>query len=217
VLEVEYRLKYAYGEWHWFAIRETVYTRSADGQVKEMLGVADDISERRRDREKIWYISTHDALTGLYNRAYFEEEIARLERGRRFPVSVLFADVAGLQKVNASQGTAAGDSLLRITSEILRACFRAEDVVARVGGDEFGALLPDIAVTSTDAILARVNRRLDAYNQAHPKLPLFLSLGIASAENGGSLREAVKEAEQRMVIRKSMPGGKTTEASDSIL
>jgi len=211
VLEAEYRLKHAYGEWHWFAIRETVYSRLADGQVKEVLGVAEDITERRRDREKIWYISTHDALTGLYNRAYFEEELARLERGRRFPVTVLIADVDGLRQVNSSQGTAAGDVLLRSTGEILRACFRAEDVVARIGGDEFGALLPDIAAISVEAIFVRVARRLDSYNQSHPKSPLYFSVGMASAEHGNTLREAVKEAEQRMNVRKAMAGGKSVE------
>ncbi|MRR30564.1 diguanylate cyclase, partial [bacterium] len=198
VLEAEYRLKHAYGEWHWFAVRETVYKRTPDGQVWEILGVAEDITERRRDREKIWYISTHDALTGLYNRAYFEEEIARLERGRRFPISVLIADVDGLQQVNDTLGTAAGDLLLCNTGEILRACFRAEDVVARIGGDEFGALLPDISAVSIEAIFVRVARRLELYNQSHPKTPLHFSIGIASAERGDSLRNTVKEAEQRM-------------------
>lgn len=217
VLEAEYRLKHAYGEWHWFAVRETVYSRSTDGQVMEMLGVAEDITERRRDREKIWYISTHDALTGLYNRAYFEEEVVRLEHGRRFPVTVLFADVDGLQKVNETLGTAAGDVLLRSTGEILRACFRAEDVVARIGGDEFGALLPDIAAISAEAIFVRVARRLELYNQSHPKSPLYFSVGIASAEHGDSLRNAVKEAEQRMVVRKTMAGDKGAVEPKSIV
>jgi PAS domain S-box-containing protein len=75
VRETEFRLKHAFGEWHCLSSRDTIYTRFPDGRVKEILGVAEDISERRRNLEKIWYISTHDELTGLYNRIYYEEEV----------------------------------------------------------------------------------------------------------------------------------------------
>jgi len=87
--------------------------------------------------ENLWYLGTHGALTGVYNRAYFEEELERLKRGRGFsPVSVVTVDVDGMKAINDSLGHAAGDAV------VLASAFRNEDVVARIGGDEFAVLLP---------------------------------------------------------------------------
>jgi diguanylate cyclase (GGDEF)-like protein len=166
--------------------------------------MAEDITVSRLAQEKIWYLSTHDSLTGLYNRAYYQEEITRLERGRRFPMTVLIADIDNLKNVNDTRGYAAGDALIRKVAEILSACFRVEDVVARIGGDEFGVLLPDIASISIDAIQIRINRRIEAFNQSHPNSPVHISYGIVSAENGGVLREIVREADRRMVSSKQI-------------
>lgn len=207
VLEVEVRLRHSYGEWHWVAIRGTPLERAADGAVTQVLGVAEDITVGRLAQEKIWYLSTHDSLTGLYNRAYYQEELTRLERGRRFPVTVLIADVDNLKEVNDTRGYIAGDALVRNAAEILASCFRVEDVVARIGGDEFGVLLPEIASISIDAIQIRINRRLETYNQSHPNSPVYLSFGLASAERGGDLRDAVREAEKRMLAGKAAKHG----------
>jgi diguanylate cyclase (GGDEF)-like protein len=118
--------------------------------------------------EKVAYLNTHDSLTGLYNRSYFQEEITRLERGRRFPVTVLMADIDNLKQVNETRGFLSGDQLIRNAADVLASCFRVEDVVARIGGDEFGVLLPEIASVSIEAINMRVNRRVEAFNLSHP-------------------------------------------------
>jgi diguanylate cyclase (GGDEF)-like protein/PAS domain S-box-containing protein len=206
VLDVEVRLRHSYGEWHWIAIRETPFERSPDGGVGRILGMAEDITTGRLAQEKIWYLSTHDSLTGLYNRAYYQEELARLEHGRRFPVTVLIADVDNLKDVNNTRGYAAGDALLRNAAEALAACFRVEDAVARIGGNEFGVLLPEIASISIDAIQVRINRRFEMFNKSHPNSPVHISFGLASAEHGSDLRETVREAERRMVARKQAKG-----------
>ncbi|MEW6094720.1 MAG: diguanylate cyclase [Chloroflexota bacterium] len=202
ILELEFRLKHSYGDWHWVSVRETPYERSPDGQVTQMIGTAEDVTERTLAQEKLWYTSTHDGLTGLYNRLYFEEEIARLERGRRFPVTVLAADVDGLKEVNDRLGYPAGDALIRSAAELLKSCFRAEDVVARTGGDEFGVLLPDIGLVSMDAIQTRVLRKIEIYNTSHPKSPVQISFGFASAEHGEALRDVVREADRRLLSNK---------------
>jgi len=156
-----------------------------------------DITERHEAAEKLRYLSTHDVLTGLYNRAYFEAEMARLQSGRQFPISVIMADVDGLKRTNDSQGHAAGDELLRQAATLLRLAFRAEDVVARIGGDEFAVLLPHTDAATGEEALARVRRSLATHDQGGD-VAISLSLGLATAQAGSSLAEALKQADERM-------------------
>jgi diguanylate cyclase (GGDEF)-like protein/PAS domain S-box-containing protein len=210
VLEIEFRLRHSYGDWYWVAVRETPFERSPDGRVIRILGMAEDITSNRLAQEKVSYLTTHDSLTGLYNRAYYQEELARLERGRRFPVTVLIADIDNLKMVNDTRGFAAGDLLIRNAAEVLASCFRVEDVVARIGGDEFGILLPEIASISIDAIQIRIMRRIEAFNLSHPNSPLHLSIGIAAANDKEGLREALAEAERRMLAQKLSRSGQNS-------
>jgi diguanylate cyclase (GGDEF)-like protein/PAS domain S-box-containing protein len=198
MLEVEYRSRHAYGDWHWLSVRETPLIRAGEDTSRYLLGIAEDISERRAAQEKVWFVSTHDQLTGLYNRAYFEAEINRMEKGRHFPISVLCTDVENLRGVNEDQGHAGGDDLLRRAAQVLHESFRSEDVVARFSGDEFAVLLPNTGNISSDAILTRVRNQVANNNRLQKKAPLTLSLAMATAEQGQSLREAVKSAEKRL-------------------
>jgi diguanylate cyclase (GGDEF)-like protein len=139
----------------------------------------------------------------VYNRPYFEEEIERLQRGRHFPVTVMAMGVDGLRQVNERLGYPAGDALLRNTAELIKSCFRGEDVIARTGGDEFTVLLPDIGMVSIEAIQARVLRHIEAYNKSHPNSPINFSFGFATAERSEVLRDMVHEADRRMVSNKA--------------
>jgi GGDEF domain-containing protein len=106
------------------------------GNERLTIAVVRDITERKAREEALWFRSTHDELTGLYKRAFFEAEKDRLARSRQFPVGVIIADVDGLKATNDGQGHGAGDALLRKTAKILGESFRSEDVVARIGGEE---------------------------------------------------------------------------------
>ena len=161
-----------------------------------------DISERKEAEEKLRYMSTHDALTSLYNRAYFDEEMARLERGRKFPVSIIMSDVDGLKGINDRLGHAEGDALLKLAAVVLKDVFRAEDVVARIGGDEFAALLPNTDAATAREVMERLKNSLTEHNKSCPQLPLSLSVGTAIAENGEKLVEALRLADARMYLDK---------------
>lgn len=195
--EIEYRLRHHDGEYRWIIDFARPFN-NLQGNFAGYIGACYDIHDRKQTEEKLMYLSTHDPLTGLYNRNYFEEEMARLERGRQFPVSLVIADVDGLKITNDFQGHAAGDKLLQQTALLLKSVFRAEDVVARIGGDEFAVLLPRADARVVKEALTRVRNCIASHNTAQNAPPLSLSLGAATAEEGKMLAGAMLRADERM-------------------
>ena len=110
------------------------------GEFSGSFAIFRDITERKEIEVKLRYQSAHDVLTRLFNRFYFEEEMNRLENSRISPISIIVIDVDDLKSINDSQGHLTGDELLRSVARILKQSFRAEDMVARIGGDEFAVL-----------------------------------------------------------------------------
>jgi len=172
---------------------------SDTGVVIGIIGIAHDITDRKQVEISLRHESTHDIMTGLYNRAFFEEELERFAHGRMFPLSMVMADVNGLKTVNDTLGHDAGDSLIRSSARIILEAFRAEDIVARIGGDEFAVLLPQ-----TDEKVARdaVERILSSQEIA--KGLVSIAFGIASAENKDQIPDALKLCDERMYQDKSV-------------
>jgi diguanylate cyclase (GGDEF)-like protein/PAS domain S-box-containing protein len=157
-----------------------------------------DITERKRVEESLRYMSTHDTLTGLYNRAYFEEELARLAKSRHFPLSFLICDVDGLKQTNDTSGHFIGDKLLTTAAQSLRAAFRDEDIIARLGGDEFIVLLPDTGEDAADLIIDRIRSELTKIARQPGQTHVNLSIGFASAQDAAEISAARRRADQRM-------------------
>ena len=171
--------------------------RDERGNILGIICMAMDISDFRETEEKLWYLSCHDVLSGLYNRAYFEEEMYRLEKGRQFPISIISLKVNDLEAVNDAQGIDGGNELLKQAAKLLKA-FRTEDIVARIGGDRFAALLPLTDRSLAEMILKRLKDALEAHNRHCKGTPLRLAFGIATGEKGCSLSETLKHSEAVM-------------------
>ena len=169
---------------------------------QESRAVLVDISERKQAEEELKFMSIHDALTSLYNYGFFAEAMARLERGRQFPVSIIMADLDHLKLINDQQGHAAGDALLKRVAQVLTAAFRAEDVIARVGGDEFAVLLPNTEAAAAEVALKRVRQMVRENNIAHTGPALHLSLGVSTAEKSKHLSIVLQEADASMYREK---------------
>jgi diguanylate cyclase (GGDEF)-like protein/PAS domain S-box-containing protein len=147
--------------------------------------------------EKIRYLSFHDNLTGLYNRAYLESEMQRLDTERQLPIGIIMADLNGLKKVNDTFGHFAGDLYLKQSAEILRNACREEDIIARWGGDEFVIFLPQTTEEEVNNICQRIVE--SCINTKVKSIPLSLALGhIVKNSKNTNLEKMFREAEENM-------------------
>jgi diguanylate cyclase (GGDEF)-like protein/PAS domain S-box-containing protein len=185
----------------WSHASVSTFTHSKYGLV--WVAVQQDISKRKQAETKLEYLSTHDSLTGLYNRTLFDEEMRRIEQGRRYPISLVMVDLDDLKKVNDLNGHLAGDHLLQRTAHVLKESFRGDDIIARIGGDEFAALLVDTDEKAALEALERVRINLQKSNKAEKGVVLSISLGACTAEKGMGLKKVLQQADKNMYQEKS--------------
>ena len=172
-----------------------------------------DITDRKKAEEKLRYMSFHDALTGLYNRAYFEEELDRLSGSRLFPVSIITCDLDGLKQINDELGHDTGDKAIKAAASVLGLnTFRKEDVVARIGGDEFVIILPSVDLDQSRVILDRLKKGINFFNGSTLDddlyRPISMSLGCAVVQEGEDLHEGYKRADKAMYAEKVKKKGR---------
>ena len=183
-----------------------------DGRLAGMRGIVVDITERKQTEERLKILSLRDPLTGLYNRAYFENEIERLDNAGYNQVSVIMCDVDGLKIINDSFGHDIGDALLIAAANVLRSSLRESDVIARIGGDEFAVILPNCGLTVVERTFSRILNAVDDYNAVNPALPLSLSVGFATNKKTVGLRDLYKEADNNM-YREKLHQSKSTRSA----
>lgn len=174
----------------------------AEGKLVH-IQVSTDITELKQTQERLEYLSAHDTLTGLYNRHYFEEEIQRLQRSRHYPVSIIMVDVDNMKLINDQYGHAAGDAMLKKTADVLRFVFRAEDVIARIGGDEFAVILPNADETIAQEAIQRIDNVLAEQAIKPGELAVSLSYGAATAYQTEQIQQCIHLADKRMYSHKA--------------
>jgi len=191
--------------------------RDRDGKPDCMVFSALDISDQKRHQDQLRYFGFHDQLTGVYNRAYLDEELKRLASGRRHPVSIISADLNGLKLVNDTMGHAAGDELLITVAGLIQSALRSSDVVARTGGDEFAVVLPSTPEEAATEVAHRIALAVERHSEQAGKWPVSLSIGVAtSLTPETSLARTAQLADSRMyqdkVTRRAGQLGRTAGA-----
>ncbi|HAG10516.1 MAG TPA: hypothetical protein DCK76_03830 [Desulfotomaculum sp.] len=198
----EYRYKLSKKGYIWL---ETIANPLLDDN-QELTGVilsSRDITERKQMEEQLKYLSLHDNLTGLYNRTYFEQEMNRLQKGRFSLIGIIVCDIDGLKFINDTQGHNAGDNLIISAAKAIRSSFRAEDMVARIGGDEFAVLLINCDSRTMENACRRIRQNITNHNKETSESYLSVSIGYAiSIGEKVSVTDLFKEADNKMYKEK---------------
>ena len=131
-------------------------TYSYSPKINQFAVLVSDITDRVKREEEINYSNYHDQLTGLHNRRFYEEELRRLDTVKNYPLTIAMGDLNGLKLINDSFGHKMGDQLLKKVAEIITECCRTDDIIARVGGDEFVIVLPNTSAQEADKVIDRI-------------------------------------------------------------
>lgn len=173
-----------------------------------------DVTEARRARERLRFLASHDSLTELINRrellARVEELLTRRPR-TGLNVAVLFLDLDQLKQVNDTHGHAAGDEVITTVARRLREAVRRDDLVARIGGDEFVVVLTTIgSIDDAAGIAALIHRRVEApVDVGGDELPVTLSIGLALVEPGDEPHTALRRADTALYRAKEQGRART--------
>ena len=175
------------------------------GQVRGAVVVFRDVSEIVRHQEQIEFLSYRDHLTGLYNRRFFEKELARLDREENLPLALVVADVNGLKLTNDAFGHTVGDELLCKVAGILKKTVKTSDFVARLGGDEFVVVMPNTGNEEAEQAVQRMKTLIEE-EEVH-SINISIAFGVeVKVSSEQSLQEMFNKAESRMYKNKLFHG-----------
>jgi len=175
--------------------------KGEDNKISGVVLIFRDMAEKKERQAKIEYLSYHDQLTELYNRKFFEEEIVKLDTEDNLPITLVIGDINGLNLTNDAFGHLAGDKLLQRVAAVIKQECRADDIVARFGGDEFVILLPKTEGEEARIILKRINESL--LNGNEDAIPISISFGWETKRDPSEEMAVVfKQAEDYMYRRK---------------
>jgi diguanylate cyclase (GGDEF)-like protein/PAS domain S-box-containing protein len=183
-----------------------------DSASGESLWMMSDISSMRQQQEQFEFHATHDALTGLANRALLNELVPQaLAQAKRQGVraAICYLDLDRFKPINDRHGHAVGDQVLQAVAERLQACVRAADVVARVGGDEFVLLLTGLEDAARHRPICERARAAIAAPITTGTLSVSVGVSIGVAlfpDDGGNMEELTSAADKRMYEDKSQGG-----------
>ncbi|WP_406674184.1 GGDEF domain-containing protein [Nonomuraea sp. N2-4H] len=200
------RVRAADGTWR---PTESVATRQVGGD-ELMLVTTRDVSDEEALRNQVAHLTFHDGVTGLPNRAYFEERTREVLSGRTSGnVAVIFLDLDGFTSVNDSVGHASGDYLLGQAARRLRSAVRADDTLARWGGDEFAVLVEtggeaQVAVDLAERLVRAVSQ--EPFRVADRDVALTASVGVAFTEEGMPAGDLMRNADVAMARSKELGG-----------
>jgi len=220
--QVEKRYHHAWGHYVWVLLTVSL-VRDGEGRALHLIEQVQDISESKELTRRLEFFVDHDFLTGLYNRRYFERELAReVERAKRYgtPGALLVVDLDHFKDINDSLGHKAGDNLLKNVAGVLKQRARQVDLLSRLGGDEFALLLPqttaDHAEIVADEIVKSLNQRMTVDMDRSIVITASVGVGISDGLTDTELLayadlamyEAKQNGRNRFAVYRPVKGGR---------
>lgn len=192
------RFKNAQGEYVWYEEYATPIYK--DGKYVAVMGIFRNIHDKVTLQQELEYNSTHDALTDLYNRSFFQIKVKELNESK-IPIGVIIADLDELKYVNDKYGHQKGDELVCEAANCLKSLIEKEMIVARIGGDEFAILMPNSSLKEVENYVEKIQRSLK--NSSFSSIQM--SIGYEHSDcSYGVMDQLLGEADAKMYENKKM-------------
>ena len=176
--------------------------KDQQGNMISCVFVLKDVTEKNKKQRHIEYLRYQDILTGLYNRSYYEARVDELETKESMPLSLILIDVDGLKLTNDAFGHESGDQLLIKVAKCIKKSVRLDDIVCRVGGDEFVIILPQKDNNETMQVINRIYSVIEG--EKNQNMPISISSGWATKQkHSDSMDSILRIAEDMMYHNKS--------------
>lgn len=194
------RFRNQHGQYIWFEEFATPIYK--DGKFVAVIGVIRDIDDKVAFQRQLEYNSTHDALTELYNRAFFQFQLNDFNE-KDLPISILVADLDDLKSINDQYGHQMGDQLIVEAANCLKATTKKEMILARIGGDEFAILIPNATVQQVEQYIHQIQKNMQQRSGKLPFFPIQMSIGYSHADSSyGVMEHLLNKADANMYVNK---------------
>jgi diguanylate cyclase (GGDEF)-like protein/PAS domain S-box-containing protein len=193
---------------------KSIPLRDESGEITHVLTIVTDITAKKKEEDDLRRRANRDALTGVYNKHYLdlylenEERKNKTDKRKRGPYTIIYADLDDLKAANDTYGHEAGDILLKKTAQVFLDATRHEDIIARVGGDEFVIILPHSGPEEGEVLINRFKRQCDEWNRSKDlserlaRLSLSISYGLGASVYGTDLFDTINKADTTMYRNK---------------
>ena len=169
------------------------------------VGISRDITETKIRQDEIDFINRHDYLTSLYNRRYYADMLLKYDTKEYFPLAILNFDLNGLKILNDAYGHSYGDDALVRVGEVLMNSFEEKDIIARIGGDEFAAIVPNTSFDKVEQIKNKIRHEISLITVENIHLSIAIGFDFKYDE-GANIQDVIKFAENKMYRNKLSEG-----------
>jgi diguanylate cyclase (GGDEF)-like protein/PAS domain S-box-containing protein len=194
------------GHYRWF--EEYAKPIYENGKLVALQGVVRNIDERKKLEETLRYRIAHDALTGIYNREFFEQLMEKYNEHEEIPAAIILCDLDGLKCLNDNHGHKTGDFLIKETAYLLDCFFTENAYVSRIGGDEFAVILLKKEKEQVELLVEKLSEEISRYNESSHEVKINISIGFAFSETSlGVMESLFVEADNHMYQHKRTKKG----------
>lgn len=198
---IKVRFKNHLGQYIWFEEYSTPIYKN--GKFVAVQGIIRNIDDKVSLQKQLEYKSTHDPLTDLYNRAFFQMKMDYFNE-LEIPIAVVIADLDELKPINDTYGHQMGDLLIREAAKCLMAYADKDMIVARIGGDEFAIMMPNADVSKVESYIKKVKEKLLHIHGNLPISSIKMSIGYAHGKTSyGIMNELLTRADANMYREKN--------------